>query len=79
MKVVGKTMFAPESQATADAVVLRPDGRWALAIVSDQLGWYSRAPSSDSRVGLPSGRSITYSRVSAENASRLPSGDHSGV
>ena len=37
VKVVGKTMFAPESQATADAIVLRPDGRWALALVSNQL------------------------------------------
>jgi Tol biopolymer transport system component len=37
VKVVGKTMFVPESQATADAIVLRPDGRWALALVGNQL------------------------------------------
>jgi Tol biopolymer transport system component len=37
LKVVGKTMFIPDRETTADAIILRPDGRWALALLSNQL------------------------------------------
>jgi Tol biopolymer transport system component len=37
LSVVGKTSYAPVEPQPADEIVLRPDGRWALALVTNQV------------------------------------------
>jgi Tol biopolymer transport system component len=37
IRVVGKTSYSPGEPSPADEILLRPDGRWALARVGEQL------------------------------------------
>ncbi len=37
VNVIGKTAYSPGQPTTADEILLRPDGRWVLARVTDQL------------------------------------------
>jgi Tol biopolymer transport system component len=37
LRVVGKTSYSPGEPSSADEILLRPDGRWALARVGEQL------------------------------------------
>ena len=37
LAVTGKNAYSPDRPETADDILVRPDGRWALARVTDQL------------------------------------------